>query len=407
MPKFAAILPAILLSSTGLAATAEPAASQSPARYLYAWSGDADEKDSDFLAVIDVDPASPGYGKVVATATIGAKATMPHHIEYETPPDATLFANGWKSGRSFVLDLANPLEPRVAAEFKKAGDYIYPHSFARLPSGNVVATFQSMGQEYAPPGGLVELDGKGQMVRASPSATPDIPTEINWPYSLAVAPAIDRIITTSTDMGMGPGWKSPETSHVQIWSMSELKLLASLALPDSKQGKHHIYPAEPRLLPDGSAYVNTFTCGLYRVEGLASGTPSAKFVHAFPTGPADHDMCAVPLVYGKYWIQTVGNINGLIVLDTSDPERPVEVSRLSLPHSFHAPHWVAADRKSGRIAVTGMHDSWLAMLNFDEATGQLSLDERFGSKGGIQFDRTEWPHGTSGKAFVHGTVFSR
>jgi hypothetical protein len=54
-----------------------------------------------------------------------------------------------------------------------------------------------------------------------------------------------------------------------------------------------------------------------------------------------------------------------------------------------------------------MVDTWLAMLKFDEATGQLSIDESFGTGGGIQFDRAEWPHGASGKAIVHGTVFSR
>ena len=405
MAKAAQLLSALLLGNLSWTATAaEP---PKPAQYIFAWAGDEDEKESDFLAVIDADPASATYGKVLATAPIGVKATMPHHIEYETPPATTLFANGWKAGHSFVLDVAEPLKPRVTADFKRAGDYSYPHSFARLPSGNVLATFQSIGDKYAPPGGLVELDERGQLVRATPSATPDIPTAINWPYSLAVAPAIDRVITTSTDMGMGPGWKSPATSHVQIWSLSELKLLANLQLPDSDGAKHNIYPAEPRLLADGSVYVNSFSCGLFRIEGMTSAKPTAKFVHAFPSGPAEHDMCAVPLVVGKYWIQTVGNINGFVVLDTSDPNRPVEVSRLSLPHGFHVPHWIATDRNSNRIVVTGMHDSWLAMLKFDEASGKLSLDESFGSGGGIQFDRADWPHGAAGKALVHGTVFSR
>lgn len=407
MSKLASRISLIVLAA--LACGGQAAASK-PGSYLYAWAGDSDEKDSDFLAVIDTDPKSPTYGQVIATAPVGVKATMPHHIEYETPSGTTLFANGWKAGHTFVLDLANPSQPRVAADFKQAGDYRYPHSFARLPNGNVIATFQSASDKYAPPGGLVELDNRGQLVRASPSATPDIPTEINWPYSLAVVPAMDRIVTTSTDMGMGPNWKSPETSHVQLWSLSGLQLLASVALPDSGRGKHHAYPAEPRLLADGSVYVNTFTCGLYRIEGIDSAKPTAKFVHAFPSGPNLHDMCAVPVVYGKYWIQTVGAINGLVVLDASDPDRPVEVSRLTLPPAYHVPHWLAADRSSGRVAVTGMEDSWLLMLKFDEAIGKLSIDETFGDgqgKPGLQFDRAEWPHGSAGKAMVHGIVFSR
>lgn len=395
---------AMLLAGLGATAMAEPG---KPARYLYAWTGDADEKDSDYLAVIDADPASASYGKVVATAPVGVKAVMPHHIEYETPPGTTLFANGWKASHSFVLDIADPLKPRVAADFKRAGEYSYPHSFARLPNGNVLATFQSIGDKYAPPGGLVELDSNGKLVRAAPSATPDIPQAINWPYSLAVAPRIDRVVVTSTDMGMGPEWKSPETHHVQIWSLSALKLLSSISLPDGDGGKHNLFPAEPRLLADGSVYVNTFTCGLFKIDGVASDKPVARQVFAFPSGPEPHDMCAVPVVIGKYWIQTVGAINGLVVLDTSDPDRPVEVSRLILPHQYHVPHWLAADRASGRVAVTGMVDSWLAMLKFDEAAGKLSLDERFADGGGVQFDRPDWPHGPTGKGLVHGTLFSR
>ncbi|MBA3389628.1 MAG: hypothetical protein H0U02_09755 [Rubrobacter sp.] len=68
---------------------------------------------------------------------------------------------------------------------------------------------------------------------------------------------------------------------------------------------------------------------------------------------------------------------------------------------------MAADRTTGRIAVTGMDDSWLAMLKFDERTGQITVDKSFGTGGGIQFDRPDWAHGATGKAIVHGTVFSR
>lgn len=287
------------------------------------------------------------------------------------------------------------------------GTIYTPHSFARLPNGNVLATFQSIGEKYAPPGALVELDDDGRMVRASRSSAPGIPDSVNWPYSLAILPEADRVVTTSTDMGMGPGWKAPETSHVQFWSLSSLKPVASLALPANGTDKQHNWPAEPRVLADGSVYVNTFNCGLYRIQGVASDEPTAKLVHSFPSGTSEHDMCAVPVVYGKYWIQTVGAINGLVVLDTSDPDKPVEVSRLTLPHTFHVPHWIAADRTNQRVAVTGMHDSWLAMLRFDEKSGRLSLDQSFGKGGGVQLDRAEWPHGKTGKAIVHGTIFSR
>jgi len=66
-----------------------------PAAYLFAWAGDQDERegDSNFLAVIDVDPASATYRQIVATAPIGTVGGMPHHSEAEMPPDGhPLFA---------------------------------------------------------------------------------------------------------------------------------------------------------------------------------------------------------------------------------------------------------------------------------------------------------------------------
>jgi hypothetical protein len=41
-----------------------PAQSGPPSsgHYMFAWTGDADLKGNDFLAVIDADPASPTYG---------------------------------------------------------------------------------------------------------------------------------------------------------------------------------------------------------------------------------------------------------------------------------------------------------------------------------------------------------
>lgn len=392
-------------------AASTPAASQgeSPLErgsYLFVWSGDADEKDSDFLAVIDARAASPTYGQLVATLPVGATATMPHHIEYEYPPDHMLFVNGWKAGHSFVINLSDPLHPKLAGQFKGAGGYSYPHSFARLPNGNAIAAFQSRGERYAPPGGLVELDNNGKALRSTPSATPDIPDKLNWPYSLAVHPTLDRIVTTSTDMGMPPPvkYESGDTNHVQLWSKDDLKLLASVPLPPSPTAKsrHHVWPAEPRVLADGSVYVNTFNCGLYRLSGIDGAAPKAEFVHAFPGGTGDHDMCAVPVVMGKYWVQTVGGLPGLIVLNVSDPAKPVEVSRLTLdPKKYHMPHWLSADRTSNRLVATGSNGSWVLMLMLDQATGQLSIDERFQAN----FDRKSWPHGETGKAWVHGAVF--
>jgi hypothetical protein len=99
----------------------------------------------------------------------------------------------------------------------------------------------------------------------------------------------------------------------------------------------------------------------------------------------------------------------LIALDVSNPAKPVEVSRLVIDSRFPMPHWLAADRKSDRLVLTGDEGSWVLVARADPNTGKLSLDDSFREPGaaipGISFDRREWPHGKSGRAIVHGALF--
>ncbi len=143
----------LIVSFSGCARPDRPQASTTAASYLFVWAGDADEEDSDFLAVIDARRSEPTYGQVIATLPVGARATMPHHTEYEYPSNDILFANGWVAGRTFLIDLRDPLEPQLVRQFTSVEGYSFPHSFARLPNGHVLATFQARGDRYAPPVG--------------------------------------------------------------------------------------------------------------------------------------------------------------------------------------------------------------------------------------------------------------
>jgi len=388
--------------------------------YLFVWAGDAAHKSSDFLAVIDAKPSSATYGRVVRTLPVGAAGIMPHHTEYEFPASNMLFAEGWVAGRAFIFDLNRPLQPRLAGQVHDLAGYSFPHSFVRLPNGHLLATFQSHGRGYAPGGGLVELDEKGTAVRSASAVDPAVNKDLIWPYSMAVAPGLDRVVSSSTVMGW-PAWASlppgswpvkkindQDTSQVQVWRLSDLHLLNTVTIPADK-GRHNEDPAEPRLLPDGSVYVNTFRCGLYRMKDLSGGRPSAELVHTFPGGDSMHTMCAVPVVVGHYWIQTVGALPGLVVLDVSHPEKPVEVSRLVLDPGFPMPHWLAADRSGDRLVITGDEGSWVLLARFNASTGALSVDKTFREPGvggpGLTFDREQWPHGKTGRAIVHGALF--
>src|SRR5439155_15467428 len=58
---------------------------------LYVWTSDADQKDADFLSVLDADPASSSYGKVIATAPTGRLGTK--RTISATPPTPTGFSS--------------------------------------------------------------------------------------------------------------------------------------------------------------------------------------------------------------------------------------------------------------------------------------------------------------------------
>ena len=130
-------------------------------RYLYVWAGDADKKSSDFLAVLDVTPLQPTYGRIVASVAACAVGTIPHHTEYTLSESGFLFANGFESGKSFIFDLRDPLRPTVVKAFDELQGFMHPHSFVRLPSGHV------------------------RSVSAVDSSVPDV---LIRPYSIAVLP---------------------------------------------------------------------------------------------------------------------------------------------------------------------------------------------------------------------------
>ncbi len=411
----------LLIASTswsGSGPTAGKTSSGSP--YLLVWAGDGRHTRPDFLAVLDVNPSSKAYGQVVRRMPVSGVGMMPHHTEYEFPASGMLFANGWAAGHTFIIDATHAASPKVKMDFTLADGYGFPHSFVRLPNGHLLGTFQSHGSAYAPVGGLVEMDENGKVIRSASAATPELQDEQVWPYSIAVVPDKDRIVVSMTPMGM-PDWATPPagswskekvdavvTSHIQIWRLSDLKLLHTLALPPTGQRDQNHFPAEPRLLPDGTVYVNTFYCGLYRVTDLGGTKPRVDLIRTFPGGTSMMNMCAVPVIVGKYWIQTVGAIPGLVALDISDPGKPVEVSTLKLDHRFHMPHWLAADRNSDRLVLTGDDQDWVLIVNIDPKTGTLSLDENFRQAGatapGVHLTSADGPQ--SGPAEVHGSLFA-
>lgn len=390
--------------------------------YLFMWAGDSAHTASDFLAVIDATPTSPRYGAVLAVVPTGTAGTHPHHTEQEMPADGHLLANGFGAGTTYLFDLTDPLHPHLASSFGDVAGLSHPHTYVRLANNDVLATFQyaadstsahapmpdgmSMGG-HNPTGGLVEMDERGRVILSASARESSIADGRIHPYSVLALPNVDRALSTSTDMDKDD---SADTGQwIQIWRLTDLALLRTIALPPGPRGTENRFTGEPRLLPDGhSIYIHTFSCGLYLLRGVETAAPSVTFVHAFEgTG------CGVPLVDGHFWLQPVPALHGLVSLDISDPEHPRQVSSVRVGDD-EAPHWIAIDATGRRVVMNSggyAGGDRLFILNFDPATGALSIDESFRDPGstrpGINLSNRTWPNGFVGTAAPHGTVFSR
>ncbi len=411
------VLAMIATLAAAAGCSAKPDASRTaPPQYLFVWAGphmsgmttpDSAHAPpaSDFIAVLDADSASSTYGRVLATTPVAGAGAMAHHTEFILSSARTLFADDYLTGRVSIFDLASPLAPRVAGTIESVPGYRRPHSFARLANGHVIATLQfGNGSIPGDPGGLGEFDASGRLLRVSSSADPAFKGARIRTYSIEVLPVIGRVVTTSTPMD------SEVTAHViQLWRLSDLRLLRTIAVPKVEGDSLNYYPFEVRALLGGrTAMLNTYYCGFYLLSDMDTEHPRIELVLALRR-PLRIG-CAVPVIVGRYEVVPIAYAHEIVSLDLTDPAKPVEVGGLRTDSTF-LPHWSSPDARSDRIVVTGQGDgeARVMMIRLDRANGRLSWDERFRESGatrrGVSFDRTSWPHGPAGPAMPHGAVF--
>jgi hypothetical protein len=406
MLRVVSALGLVVWAAVALVWSQEPTAAGT-GHYLFTWVGDAEGKGNDFLAVIDANPGSASYGRLVTTVATDQPTKMVHHTEYTMPASGMLFANDHFAGRTFIFDVRQPLHPKVATSFTDMDGYMHPHSYLRLPNGHVLASFQHAHHhgsgDAATTGGLVEIDDTGKVIRSASSADAAFPGALLTPYSLVVLPEQDRVLSSNSSMHL------ESILHgvtYQVWRLSDLKLLKTSYVDVGANHYSHVGPQEPRLGPDGAVYLQSLSCGLQRITGVDTDEPRAKMVYTFPGS-----WCGVPTIVGHYLIQSVLAVHGLVVIDIANGEKPIEASRLTLSDTYHA-HWTGWDPKTERVVVTSSTtgDDRLYLLKLDQKTGKLILDETFrdaDGKVGFSFANREWPHGWKGTGAPHGAVFSR
>lgn len=141
------------------------------------------------------------------------------------PYSGILFANDYRGGQTYIYDARTPHAPVLRGSFGRMGVYSFPHSFTELPSGNILATFQSKRDGNREPGGLVEMTVEGELVQAG-DADPRDSRIFLRPYGMVLLPEQDRVVVTTYDMKI-----ADVARHIQVWRLSDLQLLQTLPVP--------------------------------------------------------------------------------------------------------------------------------------------------------------------------------
>jgi selenium-binding protein 1 len=152
-----------------------------------------DPKASDYLAVVDVDPASSTYSKVVHRVMMPTPGDELHHFGWNAcsschaDPDKSrryLIVPGLRSGRIHVIDAAQPRAAKMhkviePEEIISKTNLSAPHTVHCLSDGQIMISMLGDGKGNAP-GGFLLLDDKFNVVGRWEGATGGL--EFNYDF---------------------------------------------------------------------------------------------------------------------------------------------------------------------------------------------------------------------------------
>lgn len=167
--------------------------------YIHVWTlGMAGMGDgSDKLVTIAVNPASPQYGKVVSSVSVGGRGDA-HHMGF-TDDRKYLWAGRLQDSKIFVFDVgSDPAHPRLVRTLDGKHGYVGPHTFYALP-GRMLVGYLSNEHDLGGTTGMVVYNNKGDKVAsyAMPTGKIDQVQGDGYGYDLAINPARNAMVSTS------------------------------------------------------------------------------------------------------------------------------------------------------------------------------------------------------------------
>jgi selenium-binding protein 1 len=132
--------------------------------FVYVWTlgkeGLGDEQDK--LVTIDVNPASPDYGQVVHTLSVGGRNEA-HHSGF-SDDRRFLWAGGLDTNKIFIFDVhSDPARPKLHKTVNdfvaKSGGVVGPHTFYAL-AGRMMITGLSNNKDHGGRTAMVEYSNQ-------------------------------------------------------------------------------------------------------------------------------------------------------------------------------------------------------------------------------------------------------
>lgn len=251
-------------------ATPEAAAQSPPEKLGYVvgvYTGTAIRK-PDYLATIDLDPASPTYSQVIHRLPMPNVGDELHHFGWNACGSCHgqrarryLVIPGLLSGRIHIVDTATPAKPTLHKviepdEIVRKTKLTAPHTVHCLADGRIMISMLG-DDKLQGPGGFLLLDETFDVAGRWEADTKGM----NYNYDFWYQPRLNAMISSewAAPSTTRPGFKLEDVKagkyghHVHIWDWSKRKIVQSLDL-----GEKGMVPLEVRFHhnPDSAhAYV--------------------------------------------------------------------------------------------------------------------------------------------------------
>jgi selenium-binding protein 1 len=346
-----------------------------PEHILYVWTVDARQKNNDFMAVVDVNPDSGSYGKILKLVDIGSKGNEPHHFGFTDDRrriwGATLFTS-----KLYIFDVATkPAEPKQIAviDFKKVTGLTSPHSVYALPGRMLITSLGNAKDDV--PAGFAEFTNDGKYIR-----TVHMPKNAPYGYDAGVKPEINRMVTsafTPLDNFRKP-FPQMDKKHfgdtLVLWDFATMKPLKVVHTDKS--------PLEVRWARQPGHNYGFVNCLLGDSIWVWKSTPDGKFDAklATKTEPLPADLRQD--VNDHYLYVTSFMKGDVQQFDISDPD---SVKLHSQIHLGDHPNMMNISVDGTRMYVTnsllstadfGPDNFWLKLVRIDDK-GMMSVDPKF------------------------------